>query len=232
MRFGVAPIAAASYATASDGLRGRALNAGPPGVLGHELRGLLPLPCGLDRLVLGLRPDGKLARRLVGLGARLADRTGATSRAMEADRHDRIARNIPPWRPSDAGVSLGAARLLGFPIDPARAQVIAFSCPTLVAIGAKGRAYDIDLMVGLSGDQECGRHIAAVEQVHVGEEIARGSVILDDRTHDTIRGGRRCGHDASHEVRLTLLTSFGEVDLIADPGDAAFGAIAGLGIIG
>ena len=101
----------------------RALNPSPPGVLGRELGGLLPLPCGLDRLVMGLRPDGQLARGIFGLGARRADRTGATSRGMEPDAHHGVARDIPAWSPADAGVALGAARLVRLPIDAERAQV-------------------------------------------------------------------------------------------------------------
>ena len=50
--------------------------------------------------VVGLPPDGELARGIVGWGARLAARAGATGRAMEAETPHRIARHIPPWRPS------------------------------------------------------------------------------------------------------------------------------------
>ena len=57
-RFGLTDVAALSYATPPDGLRLRALDSGALGVLGGELGGLLPLPCGLDCLVMGLRPDG------------------------------------------------------------------------------------------------------------------------------------------------------------------------------
>src|SRR5688500_11723976 len=124
-----------------------------------------------------LRPDGQLARGVFGLGTRLADRAGATRRAMEANTHDRIARNIPPWRPSAAGLPSGAATLWGFPIDHGRAEVIPFCRPALAAIGSKGRADDVDLMNALSGDQKLGIHRAAVEQVHTGEEVARGQIV-------------------------------------------------------
>jgi hypothetical protein len=46
---------------AADPLRVGALNPGPPGVLGFERGGLLPLPRRLDRLMLRLRSDGELA---------------------------------------------------------------------------------------------------------------------------------------------------------------------------
>ena len=99
----------------------RGLNARPPGIVGRERGRLLPLPCGLDRLVMGLRPDGELARRIFSQGARLADRTRATGRGMETNAHHGVAGDIPAWRPSDAGLPLGTARLVRFPIDQERA---------------------------------------------------------------------------------------------------------------
>jgi hypothetical protein len=60
----------------------------------------------------GLGPDRESARRLFGLGARRADRTGAAGRGMKPDAHYGIARDIPAWSPSDAGVPLGTAGVL------------------------------------------------------------------------------------------------------------------------
>ena len=45
---------------APGALREAALHPRPQGVLGFELRGLLPLACGLEGLVMGLGPDGQL----------------------------------------------------------------------------------------------------------------------------------------------------------------------------
>jgi hypothetical protein len=69
MRFGLADVTTLSYATPPDSLGVRALNSGPLGILGRALGGLLPLPCGLDRLMVGLRPDGELARCILALQA-------------------------------------------------------------------------------------------------------------------------------------------------------------------
>jgi hypothetical protein len=124
MHFGLTAAATLSYATPPDGLRLRALNPGPLGILDRELGGRLLLPCGLDRLMVGLRPDGELARCIFGLSACLADRTRPTGRGMETDAHHGIAGDILAWRPSDAGLALRAARLVRLPIHPERAQVI------------------------------------------------------------------------------------------------------------
>jgi hypothetical protein len=138
MGLGQPAVLGPAQATPPDGLRMRALNPSPPSVFDCELGGLLPLPRGLDRLVEGLRPDGELARRIFGLGARRADRTGATGHGMETDAHHGITRDIPAWRSSDAGVSLGTAGLLRLPIDHESTQIIALACPPLMAIGPKG----------------------------------------------------------------------------------------------
>ena len=52
----------------------------------------------------------------------------------------------------DAGMTLGAARLLGFPIQDKGLQVIALSALVLPAIGAEGGPNHIDLMLGLGRD--------------------------------------------------------------------------------
>ena len=43
----------------------------------------------------------------------------------------------------------------------------------------------------------------------LGRRSRAGQVILNERAHDTIRGGRRRGHDPGDEVRLIILTGFG-----------------------
>jgi hypothetical protein len=66
--------------------------------------------------------------------------------------------------PVDAGLSLGTARLQRLPIQDKGLQVIAFSALMLSAIGPKGGAHHIDVILALCGEQEIGIHIAAVEQ--------------------------------------------------------------------
>jgi hypothetical protein len=80
----------------------------------------------------------------------------------------------------------------------------------------------------MSSNEQLGIDIAAIEQVHTGEEMTRGQVILNERARDTIRGGRRRGHDAGDQVRLIILTGFGKVHLVADLGDTTLRAIPGL----
>jgi hypothetical protein len=152
MGFGMAEVTTLAQATPPDGLRLRALDSGALGVLGGELGGLLPLPRGLDRLVLGLRPDGELAWRLLGLGARRADRTRPTGRCMKPDAYHGITRDIPPWRPSDAGLSLGTAGVLRLPVDHEGAQIVALACSPLMAIRSESGADHVDLMLGVGGD--------------------------------------------------------------------------------
>jgi hypothetical protein len=161
----VTDVATLSYATPPDGLRLRALNPGPLGILRRELGSLPPLPCGLDRLMIGLRPDGALARRLFGLGARRADRTGAASRSMKPDAYHGITRDIPPWRPSNAGLPLRTVGLLRLPVDDEGAQIIALARSPWVAVRPEGWAHDIDLVDGLRGDEQLGIDIATIEQV-------------------------------------------------------------------
>jgi hypothetical protein len=212
MGFGVAEVTALAQATPPDGLRLRALDAGARGVLGGARGGLLPLPRGVDRLVLGLRPDGELARRLLGLGARRADRTRPTGRRMKPDAYHGITRDLPPWRPSEAGVPLGTAGVLRLPVDHEGAQIVALACPPLMARRSESGADDVDLMPGVGGDESVGIDRTALEPMRAGEAITLSQVWLDGRSQEALRGGRRRGHDPRDQGRLTLLTGFGEVD--------------------
>jgi hypothetical protein len=117
MRFGQPEIARPAQATAANALGVRALDPGPPGILSLKLGGLLPLPGGLDRLVLGFRPDRELAGGVFGPGAYLARRTGATGRPIEADTHDGIAGDIPSRGPFHTRLPLWTTRLLRFPLN-------------------------------------------------------------------------------------------------------------------
>lgn len=117
---------------------------------------------------------------------------------------------------------------IGCPKQEGMLLVISLPRPDVVDYKTRRGAHDIDLADGLSGDQQLGIDIATVEQMHTGEEMARGQVILNERTHDTIRSG----HDAGDQVRLILLTGFGEVQLVANPGDTTLGAIPGLDLMG
>jgi hypothetical protein len=105
-----------AQAAAPDGVRLCPLGPGPPGILGCELGRFLPLPRGLDRLVMGL-PDRELAGGIFGPGARLAGWTDATGRSIKADAHNGAARDIVPRRPFHTSMPLGTAGLLGFPIQ-------------------------------------------------------------------------------------------------------------------
>jgi hypothetical protein len=100
---------------ASDPLRKAALHPCPQRTLRCELRCLLALPRGLERLMVDLRADRHLACRLCG-GARPAAGTGATGGPVKPDADDRIPRHIVPRPPVDTGMALGTARLLGLQV--------------------------------------------------------------------------------------------------------------------
>jgi hypothetical protein len=129
-------------------------------------------------------------------------------------------------------MALGAACLLGLPIQPKSLQVIALSGLALPTRGPKGGAYDIDLMVHLGRDQEVCIHIAAVESVCTREQITLGQVVVDGGAHDTIRrGGRRREH-LGDQIGLAWITSLGEMHFVADPVRLAFTTVACLQVIG
>jgi hypothetical protein len=134
--------------------------------------------------------------------------------------------------PIDAGMALGTVRLLGVPIDDQGLQVRALARPSLPAVGPKGRPDDIDLMLGLGGDQEVGIDIAAVEEVRARQQITLGQFVVDGGPHDTIRGDGGRGNHLSHQIRRAWITGLGEVQLVAHPMGIAFIAGAGLQVVG
>src|SRR5262245_9422895 len=209
-----------------------ALNACPQGILDFELGGYLPLPGGLDRLVMGLRPYRQLAWRTFGPGAGPANWTGATNPRVKADAHDRIAGHIAAWRPFDTGMSLWAAGLVRLPINHKGLQVIALSCQPLPAIRAKGWPNYINVMLRLGGDQEVRIDVAAVEQVRTREEIPLGEVVVDAGAHHAILCRRGRGDHLSNQIRLVGITRFREMHLIPNPMGIPFTTVAGLQVVG
>ena len=76
---------------APDPLREATLDARPQGILGFELRGLLALPRGLERRMVGLWADRKLVGGCLGGSALPAGGTRATGRPVKPDANDRVA---------------------------------------------------------------------------------------------------------------------------------------------
>jgi hypothetical protein len=91
--------------------------------------------------------------------------------------------------------------------------------PPLVAIGPKGWADDVDLTLSVAGDEEFGIHRAAVGQVRAGEEVTYRQVLVDGRAHHAIRHGRGHREHLGDEMRLAVITGFGQVDFVAHPLD-------------
>jgi hypothetical protein len=58
---------------------------------------------------------------------------------------------------------LGTVRLPGLPIQDKGLQVVALPGLMLPAIGPKGRAHHIDVILTLCGDEELRVHITAIE---------------------------------------------------------------------
>jgi hypothetical protein len=76
---------------APDPLRKAALHSGSQRILGVELRRVLALPRGLKRLMVGLQPDGELARSALRRGARRTGGTRATGGSVTPEANHRIA---------------------------------------------------------------------------------------------------------------------------------------------
>ena len=127
---------------------------------------------------------------------------------------------------------MGAAGLLGLPIDDKGLQVIALPFPPLPTIGPERRTNHIDLMRRLGCDQSVCVHIAAVEHVCPRKEIPIGQVLLDGGAHDAIWRGRWRRHHLRDEIRVVSITGLGEVELIAHPMGLACTAVAGLQVVG
>jgi hypothetical protein len=119
--------------------------------------------------VVRLGPDGELPRGVFRRGARSPGGTGATGGSVKSNTHHGIARHIVSRSPADAGMALGAARLLGVPIQAKGLHIVALAGVMLPAIGAEGGPHHIDLMLGLGRHQDVRIDRAAVEQVRAGE---------------------------------------------------------------
>ena len=102
----------------------------------------------------------------------------------------------------------------------------------LSAIGPKGGAHHINVILALCGDQEIGIHIAAVEHMGAGQQLPGGSVVRDRRPHYAVRRGGRRRDNLRNQIGLARITGLCEVHLIAHPMGLAFTIVARLDVIG
>ena len=152
----------------------RTFHPGPQRILRAELRRLLALPRGLERLVVHLGLHRELAGCLGGGGTRLAGGTGTTGHPIKPDAEDGLAGLTLPRGPFDTALALGALGLLRLTVDHEGVSVIAVPVPLLPTGGAQGGPYDIDLMVCLGTDQDVRDDIATVDEVRPRQQIAGG----------------------------------------------------------
>jgi hypothetical protein len=215
---------------AAEALREAALHPRPEGLLLFALVCPLALARGLERLVVGLRPDRKLPRGLWRCGAALTGGTGATGGPGKADAHDGSPGPSMAGGPFDPGVPLGTVGLLRVPIHPKGLEGIP-GMLMLPAISPYGWPDDLDLMLRLGGDEEGRSHIAAIEPVRTREESTPGPVLLDGRAHAPLwpRGGRSA--HLGEQIRRALSTGLREMALVAHPMGLPFTAVAGLHVI-
>jgi hypothetical protein len=155
-------------------LREATLDPGPQSVLDVAVYRPWPLACGLDGLVVGLRPDGEVAWSAFRRGARRAGGTRAAGGPVKPEAHHRIAGDVGSGPPVGTGRALGAACLLGLPIHDKGRQIVALAGVRWPARGAEGGAHPIDLRLGLGRHQEVGIDIAAVEHMGAGQQITGG----------------------------------------------------------
>jgi hypothetical protein len=156
-----------------------------------------------------LQSDGKLPWSRLRGGAHPAGGTRATGGPVKADANDRIPRHLMSRPPIDAGMALGTVHRLRVPISDEGLQVIALARPSLPAIGPQGRPDDIDLMLGLGGDEEVRIDIAAVQQGRAREEFSRGEVTVNRGAHDAILRRSRRGAHLGDQIRLAGIAGRG-----------------------
>jgi hypothetical protein len=85
------PIPTPAELKTSYSLRETALHPRPQRILGVELRGLLALPCRLERFMVGLWADRELARGCLGGRALPAGGTRLAGHPVKPDANDRVA---------------------------------------------------------------------------------------------------------------------------------------------
>jgi hypothetical protein len=129
-------------------------------------------------------------------------------------------------------MTLGTARLLGFPIDDKGLEVIAFPFPPLPTVGPKRRTNYMDLMLHLGGDEEVRIDIPAVQQMRAREELPLGEVTVDRGAHDAILRGRWRREHLGDQIGLAGIAGLGEIHLIAYPMGVPFTTGARLQVIG
>ncbi len=162
MCFGKADIPGAAHTKGTNPLGNRRFNAFSQRILSGKCWRLLPATGGLKRFMLGLRSDrdGSPFVLLFRAGTVGELRTDAAIFGGELDLDDLVFPMVDGRRPTDTALSLGAERLLAFPIDEEPSSI-----KTLLGVGlpldiATRRTNHFDPVLLLTADQNGSRDIA------------------------------------------------------------------------
>jgi hypothetical protein len=125
---------------------------------------------------------------------------------------------ILPGQPLDALAALGTTSVSFLPINAevSRAEPqVRLSLPAWVSSNWPN---EINLILALAVDQLLRAHIAHIEKLFFGENLAVGQGCLDRGRHGKIGQGRWGGLHIGDQMRQVLITTLGHMDFVAGPG--------------
>ncbi len=122
--------------------------------------------------MVGLRLHRQPARVFCRGGPGWAHRTRVTGGFVKPDANDLMPRLPLSWYPLDTAGPLRAPGLLGGPVDLEGVHIIALPFASLTTCGTLQGPDHLDLMLARSAHQQVHDHIATVDEVSGGSELA------------------------------------------------------------
>src|SRR6185312_5500488 len=104
---------------------------------------------------------------------------------------------------------------------------------TSLPTGAGGdRTKQFHFISVLTGHQMVSIHVARVHSMFCWQEVLSGKRLMDGSRHLHILGGGRGRFHMDEQMRMLLITGFGQVNLVSRPDRTAFDTEMGFWIIG
>ena len=185
----------------------------------------------LNRLMLGTWLEGEAARQPLGAGTQRPHRARGAVRRREVNVDHGPPTGRLSFIPAQARSSLGTGYSLSIPINLEVRDIEPGFLPGLPLTILSDWTNELDRVVAGTRYQAATMHVASIDELLCREQPNPIEFCLNRRQLPEIRGRGDRRFDLGQQVRVLVVTGFGQMHLVTSPGRPALAGIARFGLV-